>query len=335
MESSLHNPEYIKRLIAETAFSSDGAERILRLYDILDSIAEDEFLSQHLALKGGTALNLFVFPGLPRISEDLDFDLCGRGVIEKDDALSVLNSEALPRLNEILAKKGYVPQESARKRYGLHALSLPYETNTRGRARIKMDINYLDRVHLFKPKKRETAIPGIDLSVSAITLSLSEILAGKLCALLDRTKPRDVFDIATLSDYPLSEERMNSVHKAFIFYAALNGFSAEQIPLAVNRIKEVSIFDYKREIFPMLKTHLGFFDAAQYNERATALAASLVTPVKTSEVKYLNLYAQGCFRPDILYPDKDTERLSLHPKAKADMLKLHRQQLSVPASKLR
>ena len=47
----------LQRLAAETGYRLDTLEKVLRLLELLDEIAQDPVLSQRLALKGGTALN--------------------------------------------------------------------------------------------------------------------------------------------------------------------------------------------------------------------------------------------------------------------------------------
>ena len=49
----------LQRLAAETGYRLDTLEKVLRLLELLDEIAQDPVLSQRLALKGGTALNVF------------------------------------------------------------------------------------------------------------------------------------------------------------------------------------------------------------------------------------------------------------------------------------
>ena len=47
----------LQRLAAQTGYRLDTLEKVLRLLELLDEIAQDPVLSQRLALKGGTALN--------------------------------------------------------------------------------------------------------------------------------------------------------------------------------------------------------------------------------------------------------------------------------------
>ncbi len=57
----------------ELGFVRDTFEKVCRLADVLDSIQKDALLSNALALKGGTAINLTIF-NLPRLSVDIDMD---------------------------------------------------------------------------------------------------------------------------------------------------------------------------------------------------------------------------------------------------------------------
>ncbi len=51
-------------------------EKVIRLIDLLNSFSNDEYLASRIALKGGTALNLFHFD-LPRLSVDIDSNYIG------------------------------------------------------------------------------------------------------------------------------------------------------------------------------------------------------------------------------------------------------------------
>ena len=66
----------LQRLAAETGYRLDTLEKVLRLLELLDEIAQDPVLSQRLALKGGTALNVF-YLDLDRLSVDIDLNYVG------------------------------------------------------------------------------------------------------------------------------------------------------------------------------------------------------------------------------------------------------------------
>ncbi len=54
-----------------TGFRPDVLEKVAHLLGLLEALGSHSFLKDKLALKGGTALNLFIF-NVPRLSVDID-----------------------------------------------------------------------------------------------------------------------------------------------------------------------------------------------------------------------------------------------------------------------
>lgn len=63
--------EHFLRLAAEKGFQAEALEKAVRLLELLEALSHHPFLKDRIALKGGTALNLFVFD-TPRLSVDLE-----------------------------------------------------------------------------------------------------------------------------------------------------------------------------------------------------------------------------------------------------------------------
>lgn len=59
-----------------TGFRPEVLEKVAHLLSLLDSFKSHPFLKGKLAIKGGTALNLFVFD-VPRLSIDIDLNYVG------------------------------------------------------------------------------------------------------------------------------------------------------------------------------------------------------------------------------------------------------------------
>jgi len=68
--------ESLLREAEDMGFEPAILEKVWRLMGILDEINIHPFLKERLVLKGGTALNLFVFE-LPRLSVDIDLNYIG------------------------------------------------------------------------------------------------------------------------------------------------------------------------------------------------------------------------------------------------------------------
>src|SRR5260370_17878500 len=68
-----------------TGFQADNLEKVLRLRELLNEFQRHSFLRGKLALKGGTALNLF-YLGLKRLSVDIDLNYIGQ--VDRDGMLA-------------------------------------------------------------------------------------------------------------------------------------------------------------------------------------------------------------------------------------------------------
>ena len=66
----------LTREAAATGFRPEVLEKAISLLELLDTLSRHPFLKRRIALKGGTALNLFVFD-VPRLSVDIDLDYVG------------------------------------------------------------------------------------------------------------------------------------------------------------------------------------------------------------------------------------------------------------------
>ncbi len=167
------------------------------------------------ALKGGTAINLFV-RDMPRLS--VDIDLAYLPVDEARDTALKNMSDALGRVAASIKKTitGVKVQESrAQKPERVTRLIV-----ATGQARIKIEPNEVIRGSVFPAEDRELTRGAEDLfelSVTAQTLSIADLYGGKLCAALDRQHPRDLFDVKFLLE---NEGITDQIRKAFVVYLA-------------------------------------------------------------------------------------------------------------------
>lgn len=179
----------LQRIAAETRLPAATLEQVLRLLDVLQAIAEDRDLKSRVALKGGTALNVFHLR-LDRLSVDIDLNYFGavdRAAMEADRPMV---DEALLRL---LEAQGYQVRRQPPGHAGGKWVAR-YSSALGGGASIEVDLNYMARGPLFGVQTM-TSTPLGGVSATGISvLALHEVVAGKLVALLDRRAARDLFD---------------------------------------------------------------------------------------------------------------------------------------------
>lgn len=60
------------------AYKPENLEKVYRLLTILEQLTQIAYLKNRLVLKGGTALNLFHFKDVPRLSVDIDLNYIGQ-----------------------------------------------------------------------------------------------------------------------------------------------------------------------------------------------------------------------------------------------------------------
>lgn len=167
------------------------------------------------ALKGGTAINLFV-RDMPRLS--VDIDLTYLPVEEPRDAALNRISEALRRIAAAITRviPGVKVQESQARESKRIAKLVVASSQTR----IKIEPNEVIRGTVFPVEERqltERAEKMFERSVTARVLSIPDLYGGKICAALDRQHPRDLFDVRILLEH---EGVTDEIRKAFVVYLA-------------------------------------------------------------------------------------------------------------------
>ncbi len=160
------------------------------LLQVLPYVAKEEIF----ALKGGTAINLFIRE-MPRLSVDIDLTY-----LPLDSRTKALNNiqEGLGRIKTDIEKN--VP--------GITINTVPLnggtdvKLNCQGQgAQIKIEANTITRGNVF-PTKLMQVVDSVqdefDKFAAINVVSMAELYGGKICAAIDRQHPRDVFDVKLL-----------------------------------------------------------------------------------------------------------------------------------------
>lgn len=163
------------------------------------------------ALKGGTAINLFVHD-MPRLS--VDIDLTYLPVESRDVFLPNIEAELL-KMKQLIENLDCTVKAVFMKNGSISKLHV-YTHH----AMIKIEPNFVLRGSVFPCEEKELSEKAQDEFLKFIrvkTLSVADLYGGKICAALDRHHPRDLFDIKLLlENQGLTEE----VRQAFIVYLA-------------------------------------------------------------------------------------------------------------------
>jgi predicted nucleotidyltransferase component of viral defense system len=170
------------RLVAEaaaTGFRPDTLEKAVRLLSLLTALRSHPFLKERLVLKGGTALNLFVFD-VPRLSVDIDLNYTGSSDKTVMEGERPLVEQAIAA---VCGREGFtvrrVPSEHAGGKWYLR-----YSSALGQNANLELDLNFMFRAPLSPPVTRDSRAVGSYRSTDIRLVDIHELAAGKLAALL-------------------------------------------------------------------------------------------------------------------------------------------------------
>lgn len=178
---------------------------------LLTQVAPLVFVDDTFALKGGTAINLFV-RDIPRLSVDLDLVFPDH-TLPRDQALARIN-DAIRQAAERLNKRGFQTHMPAA---GAGETKLLVR---RGRIEVKIEANFVMRgtvqpVGLASLTSTARDVLMADLEIPVV--SLEDVYGGKLVAAMDRQHPRDLFDVMQLFSH---EGITPGIRRAFVVYLA-------------------------------------------------------------------------------------------------------------------
>lgn len=165
-------------------------KRYVELVRLLIEATPPVFEGKQFALKGGTAINLFV-TDMPRLSVDLDLVFVDRHA-GRDEALRSI-AEALAGTRAALAKRGIDSEVVASKSGEESKLFIRRDRNL-----VKVEVNHVFRGAVLPVETREMVPSARQLFATGLTvatLAASELYGSKLVAAMDRQHPRDLFDV--------------------------------------------------------------------------------------------------------------------------------------------
>ncbi|MCL2101021.1 MAG: nucleotidyl transferase AbiEii/AbiGii toxin family protein [Fibromonadales bacterium] len=161
-------------------------EQDLIICRALVAIYKDEFLSSHLAFRGGTALHKLHFSSQPRYSEDIDLVQIKAGNV----------GEIIDKLREILS---FLGKPKIKQKLNNNTMIFKVDSTFPPIApiRLKVEINCKEHFTILGLIKIpfEVKSQWFTDACEITTYQLDELIGTKLRALYQRKKGRDLFDL--------------------------------------------------------------------------------------------------------------------------------------------
>ena len=305
-----YNKGQLGQMAKRYGFVRDTFEKVLRLKEILIYLNTDEYLHEHLALKGGTAINMTIF-NLPRLSVDLDLDFTPNLPLED---MEKAREKITKMLERYMTEEGYFLSGSSRYSHSLDSMLFQYQNAGGNRDNIKLELNYSLRSHIFAPVERKIVTDIFEEDVTVRTLEPVEIFAAKANALMSRAAARDLYDFNNMIYFGLFDGlEYELLRKCIIFYASI---TADKINKTFNTsaIDGLEFSKIKRDLFPVLRKKDNFnLDERKKEAKKFIKELMVLTP---EEKEYLELFETGEYRLELLFEDDEIiQNIGEHPMA--------------------
>ena len=205
----------VLRAASLTGFHAEPLEKVIRLLDLLDTLRSHPFLKPRIALKGGTALNLFA-SDIPRLSVDIDLNYLGAADRE---TLIAERPKIEQAVQAVCGRSGMQikrsPTDHAGGKWRLSYTSVFDRSGT-----LELDMNFMLRTPLW-PATACDSRPVTSFRATQIqVLDVHELAAGKLAALLARSLGRDLFDVRQILRRPNLDRA--KLRLGFVVYGGMN-----------------------------------------------------------------------------------------------------------------
>jgi hypothetical protein len=240
---------------------------------LLIQVAPVVFESGVFALKGGTAINLFI-RDMPRLSVDLDLVFPDHS-LPRDQALAQIN-EAIRQASARLKNRGFQVRTVSAAGAGETKLLV-----RRGKIEIKVEVNFVLRGTVREVQLASLSAKAQDLLQAELEIpmaSFEDIYGGKLVAAMDRQHPRDLFDVMQLY---VNEGITPAVRRAFVVYIASHNRPPHEVlsPILRNITQ-----DYERTFVGMTTEPVHLAELLSVRDR---LVAELPQTLDANERQFL------------------------------------------------
>lgn len=310
----LRSKESLLKTARELDYKPEILEKVYSLLTTLKQFMSVPYLQERLVLKGGTALNLFTFDEVPRLSVDIDLNYIGQ--LDREEMIKerqVINDA----IKQILQQNKFELYRNP----GHHAggkMVWRYQSVLGQGGNIEIDLNYMYRRTLWPCVQQKPKLP-FEEDFTVPILDIHELAAGKLSALFTRQAGRDFFDAHCL--FTKCQLEPNKLRLAFVVYLAMTSIKISD--LGSNKL-QYDLFDIRNKLLPVLrqqklprkKDDLKVWADEMLEELKVGLKT--VLPLRGKELEFIELIREsGIVQPELITEDKTLQDIILiHPAIK-------------------
>lgn len=285
--------------IDTSGFQPRTLDKVERLLDLLDEMQRHPDLKGKLAMHGGTAINLFMLD-IPQLSVDIDISYVG--ALAREEML-----RERPFIERAIEEVGRGQGYDVSAGDGGHAgrtFVLRYRGDW-GTDHVKIDCIYMNRSPLFPIRSRNCPLrPDVGVPM----FEDAELAGGKVKAFFDRVKIRDLYDISNLkAHFDATGDSDGIVHRVLLYYASVSACFPNEFEGRSKRFEDRQR-DLEDQLLPMLHSRDEEPTLAGLMDNAEGFTSAYILPRDDDERLYLELFAKGEYRPELLFGECDIAR---------------------------
>lgn len=303
--------ETLLKLAQENNYKPEMLEKVLVLLEVMNDFLTVPYLRDRLVLKGGTALNVFQFDDLPRLSIDIDFNYIGQ--LSRQAML-----EERPVINDaifkILAQRKFTLNRNP-GHYAGGKMVWQYASALGQSSNLEIDLNYMYRQPLLDI---EWKTPNLLMQkpIKTPVLDIHELAAGKLSALFARRTSRDLFDAHYLFKSNLLV--IAKLKPILIAYFAMTDVPIKSFsPASIN----YDLADVHSQLLPLLKQNSFPKNKPNAQKWLQQMVEELqyyltsILPLDENEIKFIHdVRKNGKVTPALITQDEElATRIINHP----------------------
>jgi hypothetical protein len=218
------------------------------------------------------------------------------------------------RIEKYMRASGYSLSPKSKQYHALDSFVYEYSNSGRMKDNIKVEINYMLRSHVLNLEQRRSKSTSESGGVSVLSVAPIEIFASKIVALINRTAPRDLYDIYNLLKFGLFDESEEILlRKCIVYYSAI-GAESPPFEFHLGAIDQITQKRVKTDLYPVLRSKDNFDLQSAQSQVKTWLEVLLT--LEDNERKFLNAFRDKKYYPELLFESNELlERIQNHPMA--------------------
>ncbi|MGO8731277.1 MAG: nucleotidyl transferase AbiEii/AbiGii toxin family protein [Terriglobia bacterium] len=295
---------YLNDAAKQTGFDPHNIEKVLRLKELLREFLRHPFLKGKLVLKGGTGINVFLLE-LPRLSVDIDLNYIGQ--IDRD-RMQTERPEVERAVEQIALGLGY-RTHGGKNDWALTEFHLSFNNHAKRADHLQVEVNFLMRICALPPHSRKAIQLADEAPCESPVLAIEELMAGKLKAMIERSHPRDLYDLYRFSQAGVNYDSEMLTKLTVLFGSTL---AHDLRSYTLDRYDHVKTEDIERLLYPLLRS----WDRPTTKDMTAAIRPLIGRVLaRAKEKTYLDAMARGEYRPELLFPNRPdiVERIARHP----------------------